>query len=401
MIGRSRPGDGFVIYLGEPPNTDVIASRRLFGVLMRIVISPRELAGYFLIPNMELGRRRMHNLEPGSELVMGWMVVPDVYAAFRQTEHTLRGYGIRLNKGEKHLLRKAADLAVQLNLRALGCSTGPSAARLRWQLKRLIDKILEPLYYARDISQKQARKQLEAMMAEQNPGGSLNLPAIRARSVKARTLLDSRIHEIMTIEPKILARQRVLLTLIELAKLRLEAAKHFIDRLLAHSELQPVLTDENRAGIADQCGFLAKELSDLDFEPYTKMCQLSAHDLRLAQHTLRLPHLNSMRIHYLRRSLWRCQTAITIKNEQIGLERIILGLSRTEVLDDRRRAGLENDVRRFIWRLARINDADLTQPVIKNALHRLDEAIKLIAGNPEKGSRDQIKEALKSASREL
>jgi hypothetical protein len=39
--------------------------------------------------------------------------------------------------------------------------------------------------------------------------------------------------------------------------------------------------------------------------------------------------------------------------------------------------------------------------VIKNALHRLHEAIKLITGRPEKGSRDQIKEALKAASHEL
>jgi hypothetical protein len=140
----------------------------------------------------------------------------------------------------------------------------------------------------------------------------------------------TRVDEIMRIEPRILGRQQVLLSLIHLAELYLEVTKNFLDKLLEFDGFTPLFDSNRRAVVADHIEFLAQELQLLDFNPYRQMCVRTAQDMRSARDILRLRRMSSADWSNLRELLMRCHVAITLKNIQVAIERVMLKLTLLE-----------------------------------------------------------------------
>ncbi|MBI4090397.1 MAG: hypothetical protein HY422_00030 [Candidatus Komeilibacteria bacterium] len=378
----------------------LIARAGIFGIFLCIVTHPSKYAGMFLVPNWERSKQKTLANPDTARRQPEWQIVPSVYAAYRQTVHILHQYGAKLNEGEKQLLIQARETALQLNLRALGKGGRTPIARVHESLQGLIMQIADPLKHVRNVYKLEARRQVLAMLG--GNGEPINRPAARARAVAARTELQNRVDEIMRIEPHILGRQQVLLSLIHLAELYLEVTKDFLDKLLEFDGFKPLFEYPRRIVIADHLEFLAQELVTLEFNPYREMCLRSVEDMRSARDTLRLKRLSREDWQRFRELLKRCDIAITIKNIQVRIERSILHLTKFQHEGGTLPTGVTLlEIQTLIQELLDCHDSILEKPVCTTALGHLDAAKHLLLNNDTSPKFKELKESIKQASAAL
>lgn len=384
----------------EDGEISTICRADIFGVFLCVVIHPEKYTGMFLVPNWERSKQRALANPETARRGPAWQMVPSVYAAYRQSLHILHQYGAQLDEGEKKLLIEARDTALTLNLRALGKGGRTPIPKVHEKLRALALQIADPLQNVRNTHKREARNHMLAIL---DPDGEpINRPAARARAVAVRNELSNRVNEIMRIEPRILGRQQVLLSLIHLAELYLEVPKDFLDKLLEFDGFKPLFDRHRRAVAADHLEFLAQELELLDFNPYREMCSLTVRDMRGARNILRKEKLTREDWQQFRLLLKRCHIAITIKNIQIGIERSILHLLKFE----HEGGTLPTDVtllgvQTLIQKLAACDDSTLEKPVCKTALGHLDTAKHLLLNYETEPKLEELKRSVRQASAAL
>lgn len=375
----------------------VTARTGIFGVRISVITSPEKLAGMFLVPNWELAKQRARakNAPPnGPE----WMLVPSVYAALRQTMHTLHTYGVTLREGEKSLVESLREKTRELNMTVLGLGMGGDPELIRADLQALRSAILDPLRRVRNENKVAAREQLIRALAITDSRGRVNPQAARARTVSADHSLSERMDEMLQIEPRIAARHRVLLSLIQLSESCLDAVSNFLALNARHDAAQRQTDPLTRKQIALQCIFLAQSLDALDFWPYREMCARTAADLRRASHLLSAR--KAPEAHEVTSALNRCRVAITIKECQVAFERAIYRITRAAHRDQTPRTQESVMTAVFTARdaLRRLDDTCLARPVAARAAELASEACVLLRTATRPGEWDAVKIALTRVS---
>jgi len=188
----------------------------------------------------------------------------------------------------------------------------------------------------------------------------------------------ARLHdEIMYIDPRIEARQKVLVNMIQLAELRLRSLNDLLTKLLERDGLLPLtLNLRRRQVVATQLQYYAEDLGAIDFNPYRHACAKTAQDLYNAAVFLKASrYINATNLRIIRRLLVNCHSAIAIKAQQIEIERLIFRL--TKIVTGRKaiapaftesiRAGMN----RISGELDRINEQGFRRPVCREAINQL------------------------------
>ena len=366
---------------------DVTARMNILGLNFGIVLRPREHAGKFLFRNVDAS---------------SWQLVESVYHALRQTEHILYKQGLTPSRGEKKLLRQLRKTGLQLNLCALELGTDMRRHALQRDYDRLAMQITGSLIGARNRSKKAAADQVSHLTGTSHSVKIANFPADRARSETARRKLGERANEIQYIGPRIAARQHALINLIGTAETELEIAREFLVPFLKHHGLSLLIHSTQRRIVADRCEFLAQDLIQLNFRPYSKMCILSASDLRTVRDLLQHRALTVGIIKAIRKCFTRCLAAITLKNLQIDIEREIYRLMQAEQSGTKvPRALLRRKISTIDNALAGLDDSILAQPVARGARTQLAYAAAACKLRKESEIRREMKKRLKLASAKM
>ncbi len=348
----------------------------IFGVKLGVATEPDGCEGMFVVPNWERAKQRAAFAQQGGRvrddvfMTADWDLLPSVYMAFRQTFHIQHQYGLDFTAGEKTILQQLQERTLELNLRVLGVGRGIKRTRVMAELNRLSEELITPLKYARKDTKRAARAQFENLTLRDPITHQVNPQADRARLVAGREDLHQRLNEVLRIEPRIIARQQVLLSLIHIAELKLAATQHFLDLLLDSARFESQLNGLPRRVLADRCELFAQSLEVLDFRPYRKMCLLTAADLRHARDLLRKARLSKDDRIRLKKFLTRCQVAIRIKNVQVDIERLIFKLMR----DEQRKIASDKVAAKVAMlrkAIKSIDDSMLKRPVVSIALDHL------------------------------
>lgn len=398
---------------------ETVSRMRVFRQGIGVVLEPEEYAGMIVVPRWEelekliaAGESR-RNFRWRSEH-LNYEALGSVYHAFRQTWHILAKYGLDLATGEKAKMEEARRLARELNFTILGLSSDARIKGTRRVTREAVQAFMATIGEPRAIPKREAREQILAVAKGADSRGRPNPSALMARAKTAERRIEERLEDVMAIDPHIVARQKTLLNMIQVAELRLDAVDHFLDLLLRRDGLRPLFERRERRVIAGQLECYAQELERIDFAPYRNACRETARDLREARDRIRTAGtMNGVTMLAIRRPLARARRAIAVKRLQKEIERLIFLLTRTLVLEKRKAAThkIEEAVARIETRLegtvaalVNIDDRTFRRPVSKMGASFLrlagDEFIAFQKGGDRKHL-GNAREILKKASAAL
>ena len=408
------------IPLGEQRTKLSLSARmRVFKQGIGVVLNPEEFAGMIVVPRWEELQKLIaagaspKNFRWRSEH-LNYEALGGVYHAYRQTWHILAKYGLDLTSGEKAKMETVRQLARELNLTLLGLAPGARVAEARRATTEAVKTFTATIGEPRTLPKAAAKEQILAAARGADSRERPNPSALMARARAAERNLEERLEDVMAIDPHIVARQKTLLNMIQLAELRLEGLDHFLELLFRRNGLLPLLDPRKRKVVATQLEYFAQELDRIDFHPYRNACQNTARDLRETRDFIRVAaRMDSAAMLTIRHSLARARSSVAIKGLQKEIERLIFILTRALILNEKRiatrRIGemvsrIEERLDGTTASLVKIDDHDFRHPVCAQGASLLRLAEDELASFCKGGNLKQLanaREILKRASAAL
>ncbi|MBI4414687.1 MAG: hypothetical protein HY566_00425 [Candidatus Kerfeldbacteria bacterium] len=335
-IGGGRV-ERIAVVTGETP-AFVDARMMLFNARLGVVQHPEERAGSIVVPRWMQRRQRPNGTIHKDEKAFRnhrervYTLVPSVYDAFRQCWHILYQYGIDLTMGEKAELDEAARALRAFNLKVIECEQKGKLSELRAATAELVSRTSALLGKPVSSTKESAVLHLLALGKGIDSRGRWNPSVLMARATKAHSLVRERLEqEVLSIDPHIQARQHVLVTMIQVAELRLGALDHFVHALLRRGTAQTVAgTSTLRATLAQQCAWFSQDLSAIDYHPYRIPCADLVRWLDELARLLRMRHPTHDASSVIRKRFLACSHALRTLAALKELERMNFRLLRYE-----------------------------------------------------------------------
>ena len=297
-----------------------------------------------------------------------------LFSAIRQTYHILWGnYGVDFSRGAKGKLTEAIELLNQLNLAATGFRTGNF---LEWinpfqaQITRLFDLVgTQP----RDLYRKEVIAYGQRISCGRDSQGRVNPSALMSQITAAQPRLKKVLAHILAIEPRIIARQQALVSIVQYAEAVIEGARQFLSLLLENGRFREVSdfkTDQTRLDAA--LTFYRGQLALFDMSPYYCTFFIVSAEFKEAQQKMAVGQFSTT-LQLLRRS----HESLKLRAIRIELERLLLLLLFHQTVPRRHPLSLEAVAARLALQINHLEGVDETGfalPVRDEALANLRAA---------------------------
>ncbi len=362
---------------------DLQVRPNLFGSDLAVVVGPPEYRGLFLVPRWEelirlithQSSRRAYRYRPED---LRYQAVGSIYHAIRQVEHVLTSYGLVLDHGEKSLMLRARQAALHANQIALGLRS-VTVGETAEDLKVVAGEILHELGEPRNLPKREGKQYLSDLLSARDIRGRANATVVMVRAIAASERFRERLEDgIMRIEPVVIARQKTLLNLHELAWFVIDMALDFVTHLVQQLETRRQRFYENELTVARAQHRLrqhATELLRVDVHPFLVPLGFVVDEFREA--ALKLPKHPEAAVALLLRS----RESLRLAEIHVELQRFIFVLTRIQLgIRPVPKAG-ELEGRRVALRkrFAAINDEGFRFPVRGQVLALLDQASEPLA----------------------
>jgi hypothetical protein len=300
--------------------------------------------------------------------ILIFQVVPDVYTALRQTLHILhQNYGRTFSSGEKKALESALSHTQRLHNHLIGLRKG-NLDQLFYKVQAsALDIIMQVGTNPRDEFKREARDLAVVLGGVVDSWMRANSPAKLWQVAALRRRLQSRLDNILRIEPQIAARRQALKSLIDIMEFRHLAASNFIEWL--YLRLEPTYFKKHpllEKKVSARLQFLVSELDELKIEPFVFPDKNLHEELKRAAW-----YIERQQFGYARRVLSVSRESLKLRVVRTTLENFITHI--TQLQFKPRRTLLAPEIAKIdkgftviLDRLRKIDESRFKKPVCKS-----------------------------------
>lgn len=304
-----------------------------------------------------------------------YQVVGDVFAGVRYTHRVLYGnYGVDFYSGMKGRLMKAIGVLDQMSLLALGFRKG-TIDRHIGDFQRMIGEVFtlvgtDPT----DLRKKKVITYGERIKCGRDSRGQVNPSAAMMQIIAGKKDLQSVVESIMSIEPSIIRRQQVLVSIVNYAEAVITGVRQFLDLLLMGDNFTKIEeTGDEREKVLISLGFYRQELQTIDIAPYYRTCFAIRDEFRRA-----IEDIKEGKFVHARRLLSRSRESLKIRGVRLDIERMLMLVMLNET-DPRAHPlalpELYTHLADCVRRLSAVDERGFALPVLKDAIPHLGIAL--------------------------
>jgi len=356
--------------------------RNILGMHLAVVHKPEQSAGQVLAVNWSL-MESMFRSEREKEFQrlrqrQRWISYKTIYDALFATYHILANYGVGCSiQGEIQLIQGAQRAARKLAIAILTKRSNESISALRAQREQAIAQIAAAVKTSRSLNKTQVREKLQSLGVDVDKLGRKNLPAKVAEAMSVDRLLRQRLEdEIYRIDPHIAKRQRAILHMIKFAEAMLSDVRSFLEQWNVNRGSSALPLYEDRRIHARYMRVYAQDLRRIDYNPYSRMVQLTAIDLERVAYFLEQSKITSRDMQAMSKHLMASWVALAIMDQQKILQAASYLALRNYYTDPSRfrRSSTMKKLETVLIELKRIklvpmeqNTCDVTIPLVEKA----------------------------------
>lgn len=301
--------------------------------------------------------------------------VSDIFAGIRQTHHILTGnYGVDFSHGMKGRMVKASIILREMN----ACAMMMRMTTIEKLLPTFQEYIGE-LFSAIGTQPRDTRKQAiiqygEHISCGRDSRGRVNPTAIMSQITACDRRVAQVIQDILAIEPKIIARQHALVSIVQYAEVIIQSAAAYLKTLLDSRTFRRMIRSEERRFRTDYLlGVYLSELETIDIAPYYRTCFAIREEFRWVR-----KHLAEKKWGDAYRLLTRSYQSLRIRDVRIRIERLRMQIM-LHRYDAKRHPLRISQVRvklaDYLDVLSTVDETGFALPVIKEALPHLQDAL--------------------------
>ena len=296
-----------------------------------------------------------------------------LYEAIRGIAHALFGYGTRGSEGELKLMQKIASRLVDdICILMLGKETEKEKLDLAQRdLAQLADDLENVLNEAKQEAQEKIAKSAN-LKIERGGKKMINIPATVWRLSAAKTRIQKRIDEILTIAPRLVFFEQTLLSDLSRVWFTLEWLREVFTA--EFKRMKYPLSSTEKTIFCHKCEYAALRLEAIDVKPFLRTVGLIQKDLKTAKEQIEKDQLKA------REAVKKILSAIRFKDAQKIFEgKTILPFTLWQelcILTPARIADTADEIEKFAARVeSELDEAGFVSPPKKLVLGDLRTAV--------------------------
>lgn len=310
-----------------------------------------------------------------------YQIFDGLFSTLRQTYWILDGnYGISFQFGEKKLLSEAMAALDNLNLFALGLRGGEFGNHKKIFQSKIKAILRQVGTQPRDMRKRVIKSELEKIKSMSDRELSVNVGAIRAKTTAARIKLQDLVDNIMSIEPRIIARRQTLVSVIDYIRAYLEGGERFLTMLLKEENWRRFVSSDiiSHQKIQDQLIFYILGLKRIDMQPFALSCCITADELEQARDKIKArEHADAYKLLIKsRESLKRMTVRVDLEREIMRLTLYLLPQRQTKPFSWQMAIAKLREIHK---RLREIDETNFVQPACQASLASLNRALSLLS----------------------